>query len=123
MALITPDFGEITNITAGTYKVRVVDSEEKTSQAGNTYLRWTLEVFGADKPANNGARLYLSTPISGKGAFRLAELLKATTGELPTSFDPQNLHGRECTALVVDGKTASGEPSGYMEVKAVSPLR
>lgn len=122
MPLITPDFSEVTGaVPPGTYGARITDCEQKTSQAGSTYLNWKLTLFG--NPAVNDRVVFLSTPISGKGAFRLQELYKAATGEDMAKGQPLDtdmLLTRQVTATLVEGRDQNGEPRKFPDVKSVS---
>lgn len=126
MALISPDFTDTKGqLEPGAYKARITASEVKTSQAGNLYVRWKFETFGTENPLHNGVEVYTSTPVAGKGAFRLHQLLKAALGELPPvggQFDTEALHGREVMIDVIDGKDQGGQPTGFSEVKTIRKL-
>src|SRR3990172_1730710 len=125
MPLIQPDFSEVLEaLPEGTYQAKIVDAEVKQSKAGNTYVRWQMSVFGADDTRCNGKSVWHSTPVTGKGAFRLQQLVKAGTG-VPASgqFDTSDLMGRDVLITVVDGIDQNGEKSGYPEVKAVRTLQ
>lgn len=124
MPIVTPDFDECSaGLPEARYSARLVGVEQKTSQAGNIYLKWTLEIFGhAENPLFNGTKVWTNTPVSGRGAFRLRDLLKAAVGELPpkgAGFNPQSLLGREVDIDVVDGKDKGGQKTGFSEVKRI----
>lgn len=127
MSLIQPDFTEVQeNVTAGTYKVRIVDAKmgEWNTERGTTpYINWSMETFGEDEAKNNGRRIFHKTPITGKGAFRLQQFYKAATkADLKGGFDTEQLFGKELMATVVDGVDKEGNATGYTEIKAVCPL-
>lgn len=124
--LIQPDLNDLQKeIVPGAYNVRVVESsidewQGKEGKPNTKYVKWVLETFGADTPADNGRRIWHTTPITGRGAFLLTNFYKAAMGESMNtdspSFDTEQIHGREMH-VVVD-KNAKG----YIEVKAVSSL-
>lgn len=123
---ITPDFSEaveFTAITPGTYKMRIVDCEQKTSQKNDPYLKWKFQLFGAEGAYAkfNNAHVWTNTMITGKGAGKLKELLVAT-GWQSGSFDPQQLLGKEVVGVLVTGKDQQGNPSDYPEVKSIKAL-
>lgn len=126
MPLITPDFTEVGQpIKPGVYNARIKDCESKQSQKGSTYLNWKLELFG-DPDVNNRV-VFLSTPITGKGAFRLQELYKAAMQEeldaKAPKFDTDSLIGREVNVTLVEGKDQEGNTRPFPDVKAVSALK
>jgi len=123
MTLIKPDFSEVVEVTPGVYNIRVVNEELKKSQAGNEYIQWKLEIFGADDERLNGTKLTHRTMIGGKGAGILKQFINALTGEAPLAeFDTADLLNREASVVVVAGKDQHGQPSGWPEVKAVKAL-
>lgn len=125
MAKIVPDFTELVGqITPGVYNVRIIDSKLGQSQAGNPWVQWTLETFGCTEAENNGRKIITVTQTTGKGAFRLQDLCRAATGEIPGGeFDTEHLHGRELTVIVEDGVDyRTKEKNGFSEVKTFRKL-
>lgn len=126
MGLITPDFTEVTGeIPTGVYAARIKNCETKIAQtSGNPYLNWTLELFG--NPTVNNRMVFLSTPVTGKGAFRLQELYKAAIGE-PLSdkqaFDTDSLISKEITVTLVPGKDKDGNARSFPDVKTVTAYK
>ncbi len=123
MALITPDFSEAQDklIPVGVYNARVVKTDAKKSQKGDTYVMWTLQLFGAegDYEEFNDYKLWHNTMCSGVASGMLKKFVKAVTGEEPTpSFDTDDLLGAEL-AVTIAHKIYEGEPKP--EVKAVAP--
>jgi len=123
--LINAKLDEVTEtITPGTYKTRVVGVEEKVSKAGNPMLNWKTTVF--DDLKYNGATIFHTTPITGKGAFRLQEFYLAATGEELTkdspSFDTEQIVGQEVLMTLVAGLDQQGNPSKWPDVKAVTAI-
>lgn len=127
MAIISPDFSEaveFTPIQPGVYNTRIMACETKTSQKGDTYLKWTLQIFGAEGAAAkfNNLNVYTNTMLKGPGAGRLKELLVAAIGEARTQLDTDILIGKEVKAVLVEGKRQDGSVSQYPEVKTIKPL-
>jgi hypothetical protein len=128
--LITPDLSEAVEtggqVTPGIYTARVATPELKTSKDGNQYIKWTLEIFGAEGELSkfNKWKVYYNTMLSGKGAGMLKGFYKACTGtEFPGgAFDWSLLVGSEIEITLVEGKPYNGEPSKYPEVKAVKQI-
>ncbi len=128
---ITPDFSEAVELAEGqvpdgTYKVRVVGVELKDSKAGNKYLNWKLEIFGAEGEVAryNNWKVFHRTMISGKGAGMLKSFVKAATGEeLQGNLNTDAILGKELTAtLKTEINPQSGEPSSFPTVKAVKAI-
>jgi hypothetical protein len=120
MPSITPNFDDVVELGPGEYPVRVVGSEIKTSQAGNDYINWTLEVFDAEDPRLNGEKTWHRTMVSGKGAGFLKDMFVAMTGELPpASFDTDDYHGSELVAVLVPRR----DDPNRTEVKTVKAWR
>jgi hypothetical protein len=124
MALIQPDWTEETQpVKPGVYSARIKECDVKTSQKGSTYGNWKLELFGT--PEVNNRVVFMATPFSGKGIFRLADLYKAATGEeidRHANFDTEMLIGKEITVTLVEGKDQNGNTRQYPDVKSVSKL-
>ena len=132
MSLIKPDFSDVKdNVGPGTYKVRVTDAKVDKWETKNgpiQYINWTMETFDETDPKNNGRKVWHKTPIQGGGAFRLQEFFKACMGEEISKdspdFDTEMLFGKTCQIIVVDGvNRQTGAPTGYTEVKTVSPIQ
>ncbi len=118
--LITPSFTEVADdIKPGTYKVRVTGVESKTSQKGDTYLKWELSTFAEEDPKNEGRKMWHSTMISGKGAFMFKRFWNAATGgeDVPAQVDTEMLIGKEMEVV-----TATND-RGYTEVKATRTIQ
>jgi hypothetical protein len=122
---ITPDFTEVMeSIPAGVYKANIVEANLKTSQAGNTYVKWQFRIFDATDSRCNGKSVWTNTMLSGPGAFRLQQLVKAALGETPAgALDTDLLMGKSVQLTLVDGVDKNtGEKNEYAEVKAVRAL-
>jgi len=120
MALITPNFSEVTDqITPGQYNVRITNGEMAEYKTGTKYVKWTLETFGEADAKNEGRKIWHSTPIEGKGAFLVQQLWKAATGSPLTdkTFDTEMLNGKEVQIV------ADVNDKGYTEIKTVRPMQ
>ena len=126
MPLITPDFSEATDyelIPEGVYNTRISGSQVKTSQAGNQYVNWTMDIFGAEGEYEkfNNRKIWHITMCSGAAAGRLKQFVKAVTGEVPDgSFDTDELIGRECAVTVAHRVDPQGEKR--VDIKSVTGL-
>jgi hypothetical protein len=95
----------------------------KTGGAPTQFVKWVLETFGEREAKNNGRRIFHTTPINGRGAFRCTQFYKAAMKEeLKGPFDTQMLFGKALSVTIVDGTDKEGNATGYTEVKAVKPL-
>ena len=122
MPLIEPNFDEVKEIADGEYLARVIDAEQKTSQAGNAMVNWTLEIYGENAGKALGATLRLTTMLTGKGAFKLQQLYKAAHGtDCPRSFDTDTLLNKSVKVLVVREKR-DGKETGYADVAAIKAV-
>jgi hypothetical protein len=120
--LVTPSFDEIQDqVTPGQYTCIVKKGEVKEWPNGGQYINWELETVGEAVPKNNGRRIFHKTSLSGKGAFMLQQFYLAAVGQpLTGQFDTEQLAGKKVAVEIVDGvNRASGEPTGYPEVKKV----
>lgn len=129
---VTPDFSEAAEfnndpIPAGKYNVRIQSHETKTSSAGNNYLNWKLQIYGASDEAvkQNNRILFFRTMTSGKGAGFLKDFLAACgiTLEKGAGFDPDTLLGKEVQVTVATKTKQDGSPDPFSEVKAVAPIK
>lgn len=124
MALIKPNFDDVAGqLEPGTYPARILANELRTSQSsGKPYVNWTLQLFGDSKW--NNRQVFLMTPTTGKGAFRLQNLYRAATGETMiagSDFDTDQLNGREITVTLVKGHDQQGEER--IEVKSTAAYK
>lgn len=125
MALVKPSFDEIQDaVSPGTYKCIVKKGEVKAWPNGGEYVNWELETVGETDPKNNGRRIFHKTATSGKGAFTLQQMYLSAVGTALTGqFDTETLVGKQVAVEVVDGvNRATGEPTGYTEVKRVKRI-
>lgn len=125
--LVQADMSEVTDsapIEAGTYSARMVEVEPKVSKAGNDYLNWKGEIFDHEKA--NGRIFYHRTMLKGKGAFALADLYAATTGETlqkgSMEMDTDQLIGQDFRVVLVDNVDDEGNVRPFPDVKAVTRL-
>jgi len=122
MPLVTPDLSGVQDqVTPGTYKCTVKKGDIKESSNGSLYINWRLETYGESESKNNGRSIFIKTPLSGGGAFRLQQIYTAAMGKpLPTEFNTDELLGRKVLAEVVDGMDRNtNQPTGYTEVKKI----
>jgi hypothetical protein len=80
-ATVIFDFSEVeegggrTRVKEGDYRAKIVKVEQKDSQAGNSMLVVTYEILEGKK--TKGKKLVDRCMLTGKGAFRLRNLLQA----------------------------------------------
>lgn len=117
--LVNPDFSETQDpIEPGEYKVRITGCEQKTSRNDQPYLRWELTTFASANPKNDGRKMWHTTMLAGRGAGMLKAFYKAaTTEDLESNFDTEQLVGRELSVIV------DLDDRGYTNVKAVKPIQ
>lgn len=123
--LVKPDFSDVPDeVTPGTYKGRIKAAKVGEWQSGGSYINWTIETYGESDAKNNGRMIFHKTATSGRGAFQLQKFYRAATGQpLTGPFDTDQLLGKNVEVEVVAGvNRQTGEPSGYLEVKAVRPV-
>ena len=124
--MISPDFSEATEfelVPEGIFNTRITKTEVKTSQAGNQYVNWTLDIFGAEGEYEkvNNQKIWHITMCSGKASGMLKKFVKAVTGEDPVpSFDTDDLLGREVEVTIAHRVDQQGEKRA--SVKAVRAL-
>lgn len=131
MPSITPDFtdaGESTGtgtIPMGDYKARVVDAELKTSQAGNPYVNWKLQIFGmeGDAARYNNWPVFHRTMLTGKGAMMLRSFLAiCIPGYDGGAFETEDCLGKEMLITIVEKRDQNGQVSSWPDVKRVVAL-
>ena len=123
--LVEPNFDEVSSpVVAGDYAVAISSAEAGEYQSGLKYINWTLETVNSADPKDNGRKIFYKTPITGKAAFLLQNLYVAAVGEVPSgAFNTEQLISRQIHVTLVDGMNrATGEPTGYTEVKAVRKI-
>ena len=95
-------------VKAGTYRMKIADSKEKTSEAGNQYIEWRLtfvdsndRLVGLDgQPlSGNAGSVFLRTMLNPDQQWKLRALVEAALGEW-RDFDSTELYGREIDAVV-----------------------
>lgn len=128
---ITPNFDEAVEVASepmpvGAYNARITALEQKTSQAGNAYLKAKFTVFGAEGELQkyNNWPIFGNFMLSGKGAGNTKMLLKAIFGEeIPASIQSEDLMGKEVVVSIKYEKDqATGETSQYPSIKAINKL-
>lgn len=118
------DFSEATSfekIPTGVYQARLKKAEGKTSQAGNNYISWTLELVHHDF---RGRLVWLNTVLSGKGSGILKMLVEAATGENVDNgdFDSDSLMGKVITIkLTEELDNRTGQARETPKVTVVGP--
>lgn len=109
MGLIDVDFSEVIEaIPAGVYKARITGADYKvaaTKDGGQwPHVAWEFETYGADTPAHNGRKVRATTSTTGKGAFRLQQVVYAATGETlgksNTKLNTEQMLGKELMITV-----------------------
>jgi len=128
---ITPDFSEVveqTPIPTGVYKARITEWKAKTSQKGNAYLNWKLQLFDCEGEASkyNGRILFHMTMLGGARGDDMKKFCKAALGEIPVdwaAFQEDELISREVEISVVPELQQDGTPSDWSKVKAVRPIQ
>lgn len=99
--LVTPNFDEAVEmkpLLPGIYSARVIKHESTHSKKGDPMIKWTMVIFGAtgDMKSANDREISAYTMMTGKGAGKLRDMLKATG--LPydgSPFDPDEASGKE----------------------------
>jgi hypothetical protein len=95
-------------VKAGTYRMKIADSKEKTSDAGNQYIEWRLSfVDGQDRLlgingqalAGNPGSVFLRTMLNPDQQWKLRALIEGALGEW-RDFDSSELYGKEIDAVV-----------------------
>lgn len=128
---ICPDFSEAVEVASepmpvGAYNARITAAEQKTSQAGNPYLKIKFTVFGAEGALAryNNWPVFGNFMLSGKGAGNTKALLTAIYGaEIPSSLQSEDIMGKEVVVSIKYEKDQrTGETSQYPAIKAVNKL-
>lgn len=122
--LVSPDLSQVKDeVSPGRYQGIIKNAQPGEWQSGTKYVNWEIETVGEADPKNNGRRIFLKTPVSGGGAFRLQQLYKAATGKaLAGEFDTNQLMGCKVEVEVVDGVGKDGQPTGFTDVARVRPV-
>jgi len=122
--LIEPNLSEVQDsLEAGVYTVQVSGAQvgqwDKEGRV-TPYVKWELSTIDEADAKNNGRKLWDSTPVSGRGVFRLQNFYRAVTGETLSkeapSFDTEQLVGRQLKV------TVAINAAGYTEVKSYQAL-
>lgn len=125
MSLVVPSFEELADITPGDYKARITGAEVTTSKtSGTPMVVWKMEIFDSPVKGQNGQVVTHRTMLSGKGAFGIKDLYRATMKEeLKGPFDTDMLLGKELKITMVPGRPQQdGSPSRYPEIKSVNGI-
>lgn len=99
MTRYAPDYSEEVQLPkSGTFRAKIVEVTQKTSQAGNDYLNWKLEVARAE----GHFFVFHRTMLSGKGAGFLKRFIQAVDpGYEGGEFDADSLIGRSISVDLV----------------------
>src|SRR3990167_284251 len=101
----------------GTYPMRIMSCEVKTTKSGGQAVKWILKIFNSDDPSQNGKTISYFTSLSGKASFNLRQFLKSADESLDNvNFDTNDFLGKciEVTFVI-------NSVSGYPDVKKVYP--
>jgi len=128
---ITPDFSEVSEVNnepipSGVYKTQVLAAEQKTSEKGQQYISWKLNIVGAegDLAKFNNQWIFHSTMCEGKAANMLKKFYKAAMGEdLTGAFDTEQLLGKEVQVVVEQRFNDDGTVNRWPNVKSVMGLQ
>ena len=108
------------SLPAGVYHVEVTGVEERTSQAGNIYIRMKLSALTADGepgPTASYDNLNFTEKSAGMTKAKLSMLgveldpEKRQAIKLPAEMEPEELLGRRCWIRTVENS------NGYMDVE------
>jgi hypothetical protein len=119
-----PDFSEASQpiLLPGSYIARIKGVEPKTSERGNHYLNWKMEI---ETPTQHrGVTIFYNTMLSGKGAFTLRQLIQATIDPNYESgrFNTDGMIGFPVQVELEKQFDQSGNEKKYLGVKAVAPV-
>lgn len=95
-----------------TYVLRLRDVDGTKSGPSGAYWSWEFEVAHNRDPSLNGRRLWNSTSLSKKAAWKVKEAFDAF--DVPTSTDTDDLCGEMCLGIVVQEVIESGKRAGEM---------
>lgn len=100
MAMIDPDFSqEFKPLEPGQYTARVKSYEKKTSQKGEGYIRWKLDVLDHDTTID------MMTMYEGRGAGMIKSFLKNCDGAYDGGpFDPDTYIGSRIGIEVIEAE-------------------
>ncbi len=107
------------NIEEGWHAVQVVDGEIKESAAGNTYVKWKLELVDENSIFKGWSVPYI-TMIDNENLPYLIKFFNS----LGFEYDGDAFHTEDVIGLRCEALTRNGEWNGQVrpEVKAVRPL-
>lgn len=114
--IVEPNYEESPPLNPGTYRCKIISCEQKVSKSsGNNYLNWKLDT--------GGSWVYLMTGLSGKGAQKLKELIRAA--KYPSyesgAIDTNDLLGCFVMAKLEKQYNQDGTESKYLSVTEIHP--
>lgn len=104
-------------LAPGWYEAEVIDSEIKSSKAGNTYINWTFQVLG--KPN----RVWETTVIGKDVAMKILKTMATCCGHRNPNYiaDTEELHGKRCQIKLKIKTDPTGEYEPKNEITAFKP--
>ena len=97
-------------VKAGTYLMKITKSEEKTSEKGNSYIKWQLafvdapdRLLGIDGQALKGApgNVFFNTMLNPDMQWNLRAIVEGALGQW-RDFEPNELYGKEITCVITE---------------------
>jgi hypothetical protein len=95
-------------VKAGTYLMKIIKHEEKTSEKGNQYIKWQLQfvdapdrLLGIDGQALKGApgSVFFNTMLNPDQQWNLRAIVEGALGQW-CDFEPNELYGKEITCVI-----------------------
>lgn len=125
---IVPDFTELVDlqpIPDGVYKARILAVEEKKSKAGNDYLNWKAQIFGAEGELEkfNNRLVFIMTMVNGSNSsLKLLKQMMTLKGVGP-EFDTDDILGLECELVCQSKPNEDGTPRINPDVKRIQAIK
>jgi len=97
-------------VKAGTYLMKIVKSEGKTSEKGNSYIKWQLSfvdtpdrLLGIDGQPLKGLpnSVFFNTMLAPDMQWNLRAIVESALGAW-RDFDDTELYGKEVTAVITE---------------------
>ena len=102
----------------GIYKIRITETEDRTSAAGNAYVNLTCDVLdGMGKP--NGTTVWHTLTMTPKAKVMVSQFLNAVGAPLTGSLNSRSLKGKTFWAKV--GKDTYQGKTKNIIVSALTP--
>jgi hypothetical protein len=117
--VFVPDYSEATvDILPGTYNVLVISCNEMVSKNGSPMIAWDLRIIDSDEFESAPLRYF--TVMSGRGADRLRDFLKAINPLYDgTAFCPDHFLNRKITVSIIQGNSIDGAKTVYPRIASV----